>query len=159
MSLHIVTYSTPWGTGALAADDTGLTDVLWQPEKFTATKKPPTWLCRVAARLEQHLQGNYQSFQAAPIAWHLMTPFQRGVYQALLQVPAGQVVTYGDIAERIGIPGSYRAVANALASNRLPLIIPCHRVIRADGSLGGFTAPGGVRLKRWLLQSEGVVLH
>lgn len=160
MSLHIVPYETPWGTGALAADDTGLTDVFWVGETdHPPTKRPPAWLCRTAERLELHLQGNHQSFQGVPIAWHLLTPFQRAVYQTLLQVPPGQVVTYADIAERMGAPGAYRAVANALACNRLPLIIPCHRVIRSDGSLGGFTAPGGSRTKRWLLKHEGVVLH
>lgn len=159
MSLHIVSYRTPWGRGAVAADDTGLTDVFWGSEAPTPTENPPVWLRRIAERLEMHLQGNLQSFQGVPVAWHLLTPFQRAVYQTLLQVPPGQVVTYADIAKRMGTPGAYRAVANALASNRLPLIIPCHRVIRSDGGLGGFTAPGGVRVKRWLLKSEGVVLN
>lgn len=159
MSKYFVPFNAPWGKGTLAADSTGLTDVLWGAENQRLTKRAPVWLQRLAEKVEAHLSGDHQSFQNIPIAWHLLTPFQRHVYQTLMQVPAGEVVTYGELAQRMGCPSAARAVANALGANCMPIIVPCHRVIRSDGGIGGFTAPGGVRLKRWLLKVEGVVLH
>lgn len=159
MSTSIVPFQAPWGQGALVADSTGLTDVLWGTGDHRLTKRAPAWLKRIAHQVEAHLDGKRQAFQNVPIAWHLLTPFQRHVYQTLMQIPAGEVVTYGDLATRMGVPSAARAVANALGANRIPIIIPCHRVIRSDGGVGGFTAPGGVRLKRWILKVEDVVLN
>lgn len=84
------------------------------------------------------------------------TSFQKRVWQALLAIPAGSVISYKELAKRIGKPRAIRAVANAVGANPLPVIIPCHRVIRSDGSLGGYSGRGGVRTKRALLQKEGV---
>lgn len=78
--------------------------------------------------------------------------FQRKVWEALRQIPLGETVTYSDIAERIGAPGSVRAVAGACAANALAVLIPCHRVIRRDGSLSGYF--WGVERKRALLAYE-----
>jgi methylated-DNA-[protein]-cysteine S-methyltransferase len=72
-------------------------------------------------------------------------------------IPFGQVRTYGWIAGQLGRPGAARAVGSALGSNPLPLIVPCHRVVCSNGSLSGFSAPGGQALKRFLLEHEGVV--
>lgn len=80
------------------------------------------------------------------------TVFQQQVWQALREVPFGSTVTYTDIAERIGMPGAVRAVANACGANRLAVAIPCHRVVRSDGSLSGYR--WGVERKRTLLQRE-----
>jgi methylated-DNA-[protein]-cysteine S-methyltransferase len=84
------------------------------------------------------------------------TPFQRLVWSAVRDIACGQVRTYGWVAEHVGRPRAGRAVGSALAANPLPLIIPCHRVIRGDGGLGGFSASSGVLLKRRLLAHEGV---
>jgi AraC family transcriptional regulator of adaptative response/methylated-DNA-[protein]-cysteine methyltransferase len=81
------------------------------------------------------------------------TAFQQRVWQALKEIPAGATASYGEIAERIGAPGSARAVAQACASNRLAVAIPCHRVVRNDGALSGYR--WGVERKRELLQREG----
>ena len=80
------------------------------------------------------------------------TPFQRKVWKALLRVPYGRTVSYSQIAERIGKKKSVRAVANAVGQNRLPLLVPCHRVIGKDGSLTGYAY--GLRKKAWLLRHE-----
>lgn len=81
-------------------------------------------------------------------------PFDRMVYRTLSQIPYGKVITYKNLAKMCG-GGSYtRAVASALARNPFPLAIPCHRVIRSDGGLGGFSARGGVKLKQKLLRME-----
>ena len=84
------------------------------------------------------------------------TPFQRKVYEALLRIPKGQVRTYAQVARMIGRPNAARAVGQALKRNRWAPAIPCHRVISSDGTLGGYSAPGGPAGKRRLLQKEGV---
>lgn len=82
--------------------------------------------------------------------------FQIKVWKELKKIPYGEVRTYKQIAESIGHPKSSRAVANACASNPFPPIIPCHRVIRSNGGLGGYSGLGGVETKRKLLEKEGV---
>ena len=87
---------------------------------------------------------------------HVLTPFQRDVLRATAWVPFGRVASYGAIAAAIGRPGASRAVGNALGSNPVPILIPCHRIIASDGTVGGFT--GGTGLKRKLLGLEGISL-
>jgi AraC family transcriptional regulator, regulatory protein of adaptative response / methylated-DNA-[protein]-cysteine methyltransferase len=82
------------------------------------------------------------------------TAFQQRVWQALTQIPVGQTASYAEIARRIGLPKSVRAVAGACAGNNLAVAIPCHRVVRSDGSLSGYA--WGVERKRVLLDKEGV---
>ena len=84
-------------------------------------------------------------------------PFQRKVYEVLLQIPKGQVRTYAEVARMIGRPKAARAVGQALKRNRWAPEIPCHRVISSDGSLGGYSAPGGLAAKRRLLRREGAL--
>lgn len=81
-------------------------------------------------------------------------PFEQSVLNACRQIPVGQVSTYTALAERVGRPRAARAVGNALAGNPIPLIVPCHRVIRTDGGFGGFSAPGGTATKQQLLLHE-----
>ena len=83
-----------------------------------------------------------------------VTPFQRKVYEAALRIPKGQVRTYAQIARAIGNPNAARAVGQALKRNRWASEIPCHRVIASDGSLGGYSASGGLATKRKLLRDE-----
>ncbi len=85
------------------------------------------------------------------------TLFQRKVYQVLLKIPKGQVRTYAQIARMIGQPRAARAVGQALKRNRWAPQIPCHRVIASDGTLGGYSAPGGLAAKRRLLRREGAL--
>ncbi len=84
-----------------------------------------------------------------------LTPFQKAVLSAISQVPAGETTSYGGLARRIGKPGAARAVGRALGSNPIPIIIPCHRALAADGSLGGYSGRGGVQTKQALLALEG----
>ncbi len=83
------------------------------------------------------------------------TDFQRRVWAALRKVPVGQTCSYHDIARAIGAPGAVRAVGSANGKNPVPIVVPCHRVIRADGSIGGYG--GGLARKRWLLAHEGAI--
>ncbi len=84
------------------------------------------------------------------------TEFQRSVWKELRRIPLGATRSYADIAKAIGRPKATRAVANACGANPLPVLVPCHRVIAKDGSIGGYT--GGLRIKRALLDAEGVEL-
>lgn len=86
------------------------------------------------------------------------TDFQRDVWRALTRIPRGETRTYTELAAMAGHPTAVRAVANAVGRNPMPPVIPCHRVIRSDGGIGGYSAFGGVDAKRELLKSEGVVL-
>ena len=84
------------------------------------------------------------------------TPFQISVWEALKAIPRGETRTYREIAQQIGRPNSVRAVANAIGKNPYAPEIPCHRVVRTDGSLGGYSGPGGIETKIRLLREEGV---
>ena len=84
------------------------------------------------------------------------TPFQIKVWEALKTIPRGETRTYLQIAQQIGKPKSVRAVANAIGKNPYAPEIPCHRVVRTDGSLGGYSGPGGIETKIRLLREEGV---
>jgi methylated-DNA-[protein]-cysteine S-methyltransferase len=81
--------------------------------------------------------------------------FNRKVYDAARRIPAGSTLSYGEVAERIGERGSAQAVGQALGRNPFPVIVPCHRVLAADGTLRGFSAPGGIETKRRMLAIEG----
>jgi methylated-DNA-[protein]-cysteine S-methyltransferase len=110
-------------------------------------------LKRAAAELEEYFHGRRATFDI-PLDWGAMPPFRRAVLEATASVPFGHVDTYAGIAKRIGQPKATRAVGNALGHNPIPVIVPCHRVIRSDASLGGYT--GGLDIKERLLQLEGV---
>lgn len=86
------------------------------------------------------------------------TEFQKKVWRELFKIPPGQTVTYRQLAARIGRPQAVRAVANAVGANPCAPIIPCHRVVRSDGTLGGYSGKGGIKTKTRLLRKEGVVL-
>jgi methylated-DNA-[protein]-cysteine S-methyltransferase len=89
------------------------------------------------------------------IDWDQMTTFQRQVLRATSQIPFGQVYSYGQLAKLLGNANASRAVGGALARNPMPIIIPCHRVVAANGYLTGFSAADGIRTKQWLLEMEG----
>jgi methylated-DNA-[protein]-cysteine S-methyltransferase len=84
------------------------------------------------------------------------TPFQMEVWKALEDIPYGHTVTYGELAEKIGRPGSARAVGGAVGSNPLPIVIPCHRVMGSSGAITGYSAGDGIPTKKALLDLEGI---
>ena len=108
----------------------------------------------VIGQVAEYLQGSRQNFDIK-IDWSVMSSFQREVLQEVYNIPFGITRTYGDIAVRLGNPGAMRAVGRANAMNPIPIVIPCHRVLGADGRLHGYSAPGGVETKAWLLRREG----
>ena len=107
-----------------------------------------------AAELREYFAGRRREFtlELAPVG----TDFQLRVWRALAAIPYGTVRNYGDVARAIGKPGAARAVGQAVGSNPLPIVIPCHRVIASNGSIGGYS--GGLAVKHRLLAIENVVL-
>lgn len=88
-----------------------------------------------------------------PVDLRATTPFQRRVLDSIQAIPPGQVWSYGEVAQHIGRPRSARAVGQALGANPIPIVVPCHRVVAADGGLGGYS--GGLEVKEYLLRHEG----
>jgi methylated-DNA-[protein]-cysteine S-methyltransferase len=100
------------------------------------------------------LAGERADLSAVALDLRGVASFDRRVGEVARTIPAGETLTYGEVASRIGAAGDAREVGAALGRNRFPIIVPCHRVIGADGRLGGFSAPGGVRTKLRLLELE-----
>jgi methylated-DNA-[protein]-cysteine S-methyltransferase len=101
--------------------------------------------------LEDYFEGRRREFDL-PLDWQLMTDFTRRILTAAAAIPFGSVSTYGAVAREAGSPRGSRAAGNALGSNPIPIVIPCHRVLHADGGIGGYT--GGLERKRTLLAIE-----
>jgi methylated-DNA-[protein]-cysteine S-methyltransferase len=107
------------------------------------------------AALNKYFAGDLDSLKT--IKWRVAgTPFQRKVWTALSKIPVGTTTSYGALAAQLGMPQAVRAVGHANGSNPISVVVPCHRVIGANGSLTGYG--GGLERKQWLLQHEGVVL-
>ncbi|HWV22699.1 MAG TPA: methylated-DNA--[protein]-cysteine S-methyltransferase [Thermomicrobiales bacterium] len=104
-------------------------------------------------QLAEYFAGTRREF-TIPVDLSSASDFTRRVLEATAAIPYGETRTYGEIAAAIGMPGATQAVGNALGANPVPIVVPCHRVIRADGSMGWFT--GGPHIKRALLDIEGV---
>lgn len=113
------------------------------------TQKSASTLKQIA----EYLNGERNHFDM-PIDWSIMTPFQSQVLHLTCTIPYGKTTTYGKIASRLGNPRAARAVGRAEATNPMPLIIPCHRVLGSDGKLHGYGAADGLESKAWLLELE-----
>lgn len=119
--------------------------------------RSPERMAEATHQVEEYLAGKRAAFDL-PVDMRFLTEFQRTVLYAVMKVPRGEVITYGALARVIGRPKAARAVGQALGSNPIPIVIPCHRVLASDGSLGGYSGRGGVRTKVDLLRLEGVSL-
>jgi len=106
-------------------------------------------------RIAAYFEGEPVDFSTDPaVSLDGLSPWDHKVLLTCRKIPSGRTTTYGQLALRVGHPGAARAVGSALARNPIPLIIPCHRVLRTDGTLGGFSAPGGLTTKQALLHHE-----
>jgi methylated-DNA-[protein]-cysteine S-methyltransferase len=112
-----------------------------------------TWRTQVAQALEEYFAGKTGSFENLQLDLE-GSPFHLQVWRELREIPPGKTVSYQELARRLGKPLAARAVGQACGANPIPLIIPCHRVIAANGTLGGFSS--GLERKRWLLEHEQV---
>jgi methylated-DNA-[protein]-cysteine S-methyltransferase len=163
--LRYAVLDTPAGRVVAAATTRGLVRLAYEDwnggvdrivEALAASISPrileqPAALDAVARELDEYFAGRRRTFDL-PLDWSLCTPFARRVLGATRRIPYGQVATYGEVAERAGSPGGSRAAGNALGSNPMPIVVPCHRVVRTGGALGGYT--GGVERKELLLGLE-----
>lgn len=105
--------------------------------------------------LEEYFAGRRRSFDVA-LDWTLVAPFARRVLGVTSRIPYGGVLSYAEVAADAGSPRGFRAAGNALGANPIPVVVPCHRVLRSGGALGGYG--GGLDRKRWLLELEGAAL-
>lgn len=112
------------------------------------------WAKDLIAALRAYLHGRVVSFDAFPVDLSSQPGFRRRVLEECRKIPYGQTITYADLAARAGNAGAIRAAASAMSHNPIPLIIPCHRVVRSDGTLGGYSATGGAGLKAQLVDME-----
>jgi methylated-DNA-[protein]-cysteine S-methyltransferase len=164
--LRTATFSTPCGPFSIALDDTGalvatafgllpaLRRRLPANRHSTAASESDPAVVAVKKQVGAYFSGEQRDFtlRLAPSG----TPFQRRVWAALAEIPPGETRSYGQLAAQLGQPGAARAVGRANATNPLCLVVPCHRVIGADGSLTGFAF--GETIKRQLLVHEGVAI-
>ena len=109
----------------------------------------------VVDRLGRYFKGKPVTLDDIPVSLDHLSTFQKRVATACRAIPYGATLSYGELAAAAGSPGAARAVGQVMASNRAPLLVPCHRVLAAGGKLGGFSAPQGLTLKRRLLALEG----
>lgn len=156
--------TTPVGSLMIAASNDGLIYVnfcdLEEFEKkilFRIGSFPPQSVKIVkdaVIQVDEYFSGKRRCFDL-PVDWRFHTPFSKEVLQAAFELPFGSLCTYSELAERVGKPRAARAVGRALASNPIALVVPCHRVVAKGGYLCGYSAPGGLATKAWLLRLEG----
>jgi methylated-DNA-[protein]-cysteine S-methyltransferase len=146
---------TPRGLIRLAYNGEEADDVLSELARRVSPRvvEAPAALDPVRRELDEYFEGKRTSFDI-PVDWRLHDGFGRRVLKATARIPFGKVLTYGEVAAKAGSPRGSRAAGNALGSNRIPIVVPCHRVVRAGGKIGGYT--GGIERKEYLLELEGV---
>jgi methylated-DNA-[protein]-cysteine S-methyltransferase len=157
------TVDSPLGPLLAAGTEQGLVRLAFPEESHDAVladlarrlsprvMEAPARLDPVRRELEGYFAGRLRSFEVG-LDWSLIEGFARRVLQATAAIPFGGVSSYGEVAGQAGSPRGSRAAGNALGANPIPIVIPCHRVLRAGGALGGYA--GGPERKRWLLRLE-----
>jgi methylated-DNA-[protein]-cysteine S-methyltransferase len=167
MKLLFDEIETPIGTMTLVVDDTGVRALEFDhdPEKMRAHLEPHLGKIELERRanpggysdaVRSYFEGDLHAIDAIP-ADPAGTPFQRSVWSQLREIPVGATRSYADLARAVGRPTATRAVGAANGRNPVAVIVPCHRVIGADGTLTGYG--GGLKRKRWLLEHEGARLR
>jgi len=121
---------------------------------FLRTGRRGDWNKPLVRRLQSYAAGVKECFDDVLIDLGPITEFRRKVIARCRQIPFGQTMTYGELAAAAGFPRAARAVGHSMAANRVPLVVPCHRVVGSDGALRGFSAAGGLTMKRRLLEME-----
>ena len=148
------------GDKGVVAIDIGVTEVKFVTRLEKKFKRQvihsPEKIAGVIEQLQEYFKGGRSSFKL-DLYLDDLSPFQQRVLLATLKIPRGQVTTYGEMARRLGKVQWARAVGQALARNPIPIVIPCHRVLAADGSLHGYSGGKGIETKAELLQLEGVL--
>ena len=161
------TIETPIGRLLLVASDRGLLrvglpveaeeQVIGEVEQWTgeASAPDPEPLAHARRELAEYFAGERQQF-TIPLDLSRVSGFRQRALEEMFAIPYGQTVSYGELASRAGNPAAARAAGQACATNPIPIVLPCHRVIRSDGSLNWYT--GGLHYKEFLLRLEGAIL-
>ncbi|OFW97186.1 MAG: cysteine methyltransferase [Alphaproteobacteria bacterium RIFCSPHIGHO2_12_FULL_66_14] len=161
-------FETPVGPCGIAWSPRGITGLQLPEVSERATRArvrrrwpdaveapPPAGVQRALDRVLALLKGEAADLQDIPLDLEDVPDFNRRVYEVARTIPPGQTLTYGEIAKRLSVPHEAREVGQALGRNPVAIIVPCHRVLGADGRMGGFSANGGVSTKRRMLEIEG----
>lgn len=167
--VHFALFDTAIGACGIAWHEAGVVGLNLPEGSATATrkrmqvrfpqaleKKPNKNVNATIKRITTLLQGKQIELSHIELDMQGVPEFHRRVYEMARQIPAGSTLSYGEVAARLGKPGAARAVGQAMGRNPFPIIVPCHRVLAANGKLGGFTANGGTDTKQRMLQIEGV---
>ena len=158
MVSYVHYYHSPIGILKISAEEeyiTGLSlEVQEEPQELVSETPPTALLQETCNQLTEYFAGERTSFNL-PIKFTTGTPFQHSVWNALRNIPYGETRSYEDIAAAVGNPKAVRAIGQANHNNPILLLVPCHRVINKNGSLGGFGC--GVEIKKQLLHLEGVL--
>jgi methylated-DNA-[protein]-cysteine S-methyltransferase len=158
-------HDTPLGPLLVAATDEGVVRVALPAERPDEVldalarrvsprvmRAPRQAVAQARRQLDEYFDGERRTFEL-PLDWRLTQGFRREVLRATAQIPFGETASYRDVATRAGRPAAVRAAGTALATNPLPIVVPCHRVLRTGGGLGNYL--GGVEMKARLLELEG----
>lgn len=157
---------SPLGTLFVAVTDGGLcavdfgrtqTDFLARFDARARLERDTGLVAAALTQLNEYFTARRSRFDL-PVDLSSLTPFRRAVLATACRITPGEVWTYQRVAEAMGQPKASRPVGQALAHNPVPIVIPCHRVVASDGSLGGYSGGSGIEAKRWLLRLEGARL-
>ena len=167
VDIAYTTVDSPMGQMLVAATARGLValglprssqdQILWELSRRVSPRllEAPERLDGVRRELHEYFEGKRKTFEM-PVDWQLIHGFHTAVLRQTARIPYGSVSTYKEMAVRAGSPLAARAAGNALATNPIPIVIPCHRVLATGGGLGGYG--GGLDMKKWLLELEGARL-
>ena len=156
--------STSWGLVALVGDNTRLCRLIMPgycrrelialiKQEFPAVRHDPDFLPDLKAAITEYFLGRAVKFNCSvDISW--ATPWGREVLRQCIRIKPGKTISYSQLARQVGRPYAARAVGSIMAQNKIPLIIPCHRVVRENGAMGGYSAAGGIEFKKRLLLHE-----
>lgn len=172
MSLAFTVFDTAIGACALVWGETGIVGA-FLPERDAealrarvlrrlpgvAEAQPPPPVADTVAGVVALMAGEKRDLADAPLDLSATPPFHQKVYERVRRIPPGETMTYGEVAEALGQPReAARAVGEAMGRNPIPILMPCHRVLGANGKPGGFSAPGGVETKLKMLEIEGAAV-
>src|SRR5215204_6530537 len=161
LTTSLVTFDTELGRCAVRWSDAGITGVLLPKaggrsgSAFEDGVAMPGFVREAIEGIVAVMAGEARDLRHVPLDDHGVDDFRRIVYAATREIPAGTTRSYGEVARSVGRPDGARDVGTALARNPFSIIVPCHRVLAANGALTGFSAPGGLETKRRMLELEG----
>lgn len=161
MAMMICLFKTMLGRCGMRWSESGLVEVLMAPARVDRgvarvdSGEAPEAIRAAIDGVVALLAGEQRDLREIALDDREIDGFDRGVYAATRNVGPGETTSYGEIARAIGQPAEARAVGAALGRNPFPIVVPCHRVLSASGALHGFSAPGGLRTKRRMLEIEG----